>query len=379
MLAAQNFTARRSEVSDARANELSEDICRTRTILFLGAGASAALGLDLMDSFMNRLESGIRPDLLPVLQQIYSARGGKRDLEILFGRLEDYRTVEEYCQNDPNWKQAVSADKVTTLMRIVEAIRTRTESLVVSHYADVDRARVVGHYSFLFNGLVEANAPRHLPVFTTNYDTAVETLVDDGHHNYELVDGFTGGQVHRWSPDREFHRYQHSGSGTAGRTVLLFKLHGSSSWYRRRDRDIVIKAGGMATRLSQDPNFENALVWPRETKHVPEGPYEVNYRYLRECLGLAKWCMVIGFSFRDEEIRRCFERALAANPELCLVIVDPYAEGIIGEKLQLADSKRVNAVVSEFGIEQLSAIAAELTKLGFPFEDQPRGGAAATL
>lgn len=365
-------------MSDTRANELSEDICRTRTILFLGAGASAALGLDLMDSFMNRLESGIRPDLLRVLQQIYSTRGGKRDLEILFERVEDYRTVEDYCENDPNWRHAVQADKAATLMQLVEAIRVRTERLVVGHYADVDPVKAVGHYSVLFRGLLEENVPRHLPVFTTNYDTAVETLVDAPLQNYELVDGFSGGQVHRWSPDREFHRYQHSGKGTARRTVLLFKLHGSSSWYRRRDKDIVIKAGGMATRLSQDPNFENALVWPRQTKHVPQGPYEVNYRYLRECLGRAEWCMVIGFSFRDEEIKRYFKRAFAANSELRLVIVDPHAEEIIGETLQLADDKRVNALVSEFSIEQVTAIAAELTRLGFPFQDKPNSGAAAT-
>ena len=136
-------------MSGTCGNELSEDICGTKTILFLGAGASAALGLDLMVSFMNRLESNISPDHVPVLQQMYSARGGKRDLEILFERLEDYRTVEDYCQNDPNWKQAVSADKVTTLMRVVEAIRTRTESLVVSHYAEVDPAQAVGSLQLL--------------------------------------------------------------------------------------------------------------------------------------------------------------------------------------------------------------------------------------
>jgi hypothetical protein len=364
-------------VSGTRGNELSEDICRTRTILFLGAGASEALGLDLMDSFMNRLESDISPAHVPVLQQMYSARGGKRDLEVLFERLEDYRTVQDYCQNDPNWRRAVRADGVSTLMQVVEAIRTRTESLVVSHYAEVDPVKAVGHYSFLFGGLLEENMPRHLPVFTTNYDTAVETYTDRQH--YELIDGFPAGQVHRWSPDEEFHQYQHRVRGTARRTVLLFKLHGSSSWYRRRGTDIVIKAGGMATRMSQDPNYENALVWPRQTKNVPQGPYEVNYRYLRECLGLAKWCMVIGFSFRDEEIKRYFVNAFAANSELRLVIVDPHAQEVIDQTLQLTDGKRANAIASEFSIDQLPAIAAELTKLGFPVQVKPRSGAAATV
>jgi hypothetical protein len=359
-------------MSNRRGDELSQDICSSKVILFLGAGASAALGLDLMDSFMDRLEYSI-PEHKAVLQQMYSARGGKRDLEILFERLEDYRTVEDYCQNDPNWKHAVSPDKVTTLMGVVEAIRTRTESLVVSHYAEVDPAQAVGHYSFLFTGLLDANVPRHLPVFTTNYDTAVETYID--REGSELIDGFRAGQVHRWSPDQEFHRYQHSVRGTARRTVLLFKLHGSSSWYRRRGTDTVIKAGGMATRMSADPNFENALVWPRQTKHVPQGPYEVNYRYLRECLGLAKWCMVIGFSFRDEEIRRYFTSAFAANPELRLVIVDPHAEEVIGETLQLKDGKRVNAITSGYSLEELPAIGAELTRLGFPFQDKPTSGA----
>jgi hypothetical protein len=358
-------------MSNRKAEGLSQDICSSKVILFLGAGASAALGLDLMDSFMDRLEYSL-PEHKTVLQQMYSARGGKRDLEILFDRLEDYRTVEDYCQNDPNWKQAVRADRVTTLMQVVEAIRSRTEGLVVSHYADVDPAKAVGHYSFLFSGLLEANVPRHLPVFTTNYDTAVETYVD--RQGSQLVDGFRAGQVHRWSPDQEFHRYQYDVRETAKRTVLLFKLHGSSSWYRRRGTDTVIKAGGMATRMSEDPNYENALVWPRQTKHVPQGPYEVNYRYLRECLGLAKWCMVVGFSFRDEEIRRYFKGAFAANSELRLVIVDPHAEQVIGESLQLTDTKRVNPIESEYSLEELPAIGAELTRLGVPFQEKPTLG-----
>lgn len=364
-------------MSDTRANELSEDICGTRTILFLGAGASAALGLDLMDSFMDRLERRI-PQHKAVLQQMYNARGGKRDLEILFERLDDYDTVEDYCQNDPNWTHTVTPNRVVALMTHVRAIRESTEGLVVRHYAEVDRAKVVGHYSYLFSGLLEANVPRHLPVFTTNYDTAVETLVDASLQDYELVDGFTGGQVHRWSPEQELHRYQHSAAGAASRTVLLFKLHGSSSWYRQRGSDIVIKAGGMAARMNQDPNLENALVWPRQTKHVPQGPYAVNYRYLRECLGLASWCIVIGFSFRDEEIRRYFKNAVAANRELRLVLVDPRAETVIGETLQLTDGDRVNPISSEFSLEHLPAVGAELTKLGVPFQDKPTGGAAAT-
>lgn len=358
-------------MSDRTGDELSPDVCSSKMILFLGAGASAALGLDLMGSFMDRLERGI-PEHKGVLQQMYSARGGKRDLEFLFERLEDYRTVEDYCQNDPNWQLAASPDKVTTLMRIVEVIRSRTQSLVVSHYAGVNPVKTVGHYNFLFTGLLEANVPRHLPVFTTNYDTAVETYVD--RQDWQLIDGFRAGQVHEWSPDQEFHGYQYSVRGTARRTILLFKLHGSSSWYRRRDTDEVIKAGGLSTCMSEDPNFENALVWPRQTKHVPQGPYEVNYRYLRECLGLAKWCVVIGFSFRDEQIKRYFTSALMANPELRLVLIDPRAEAVIGETLELTDRKRVNSIASEFSHKELSAISAELTRLGLPLQDKPTPG-----
>jgi hypothetical protein len=355
-------------MSNRRGDELSPDICGSKVILFLGAGASAALGLDLMDSFMDRLERSI-PEHRGVLQQMYTARGGKRDLEILFHRLEDYGTVEDYCQNDPNWTNTVTPNKVVTLMTHVQAIKERTEDLVVRHYSVVNSGDAVALYTDLVTGLLERNTPRHLPVFTTNYDTAVETFVDGVDQDLQLVDGFSTGQVLEWLPDQEFDQYQYSVRGAPSRTVLLFKLHGSCTWYRRINNEAVIKAGGVHVRLSEDPELDNALVWPRETKHIPEGPYRVNYQYLRGCLAQASWCVVIGFSFRDAETRRYFLDSLASNAGLRLVIIDPSAERLIGDTLGLEVGKRVNAIATKFGLDELPAIAGELTSLGIPFHE----------
>jgi len=119
--------------------------------------------------------------------------------------------------------------------------------------------------------------------------------------------------------------------------------------------------------VSGDSPYENALVWPARTKHIKKEPYETNYRYLRECLNQAELCVVIGFSFRHEVIREYFTKSVAANPSLRLAIVDPMAEAITENPLQLKGNTRVRATTSKFGKEELTAITFELSKIDFPW------------
>jgi len=57
-------------MSNRRGDELSQDICGSRVILFLGAGASASLGLKLMDSFMDLLMQQMGEALQRVMQEM---------------------------------------------------------------------------------------------------------------------------------------------------------------------------------------------------------------------------------------------------------------------------------------------------------------------
>jgi hypothetical protein len=69
-----------------------------------------------------------------------------------------------------------------------------------------------------------------LPVFTTNYDTAIEALADEARQDMDFIDGFSQSSMGpRWSADNyQTYRVRRK----AGLDLVLFKLHGSSNWYR---------------------------------------------------------------------------------------------------------------------------------------------------
>lgn len=344
--------------------QLSPDICGSKLILFLGAGASASVDLDLMNSFMDRLEKNIPAELRSVLQHMYEAPDGSKDLEIVFDRIEKYHDLANYLQSDKNWTPRFNRQEIIGLIEQVGQIRKDAGDLVIRHYAAVDPEPVVSlYYDFLLL-LLESNTPHHLPIFTTNYDGVIEGFADAKSEEFGLVDGFTTGSWREWSPDTTFHEYV--AEGAPKRTLILFKLHGSSTWRLHKETNRVTKEC-ISEPVSGDSPYENALVWPARTKQIKKGPYETNYRYLRECLNQAELCVVIGFSFRDEVIRGYFRRSVAANPALRLAIVDPRAEAIIENPLRLKGNTRVTAITSKFGKEELTAITLQLSKINFPW------------
>jgi len=361
------------------AEQLSPDICDSKVILFLGAGASAPLGLSLMGTFMDRLEESMPPGLSSVLKQVYADADTSRDLEILLERLEDYDKFEAFTKNDPNWSGLVHRGKVDNLMGQVRDIRKRAENLVVTHYAGVEHDSVASLHGQFIPLLLESNTPGHLPIFTTNYDTAIEDLVDARSSDFSLVDGFTEGNQRYWLPT-VFDHYR--AQSNARRTLLLFKLHGSSTWRLNKKTDQVTKEC-ISEPMSDASDYENALVRPTQTKTIKEGPYETNYRYLRECLSHAELCVVIGFSFRDEVVRRHFAEALAENGRLSVALIAPSAERIISNTLRPPTSVKVKVLQSKvrtitgqvvwalptrFDTNELPQIVSALSKLDIPWE-----------
>ena len=366
-------------MSDRRGDELSPDSCGSRVILFLGAGASASLGLKLMDSFMDLLVQQMGEALERVMQKILKSPTPKMDLENLFERIEEYERVAQWCSRQPPWAKVVGTKEYRDLMGDVSQIRELAQTLVVTHYSGIDPNSVVRVYRDFLLLLLDSNRPTHLPVFTTNYDTAIEEFVDASEEGFELVDGFSPGSRREWSPDTTFHQY--SAASTAARTLLLFKLHGSSTW-RVRKNTLQFTKESIAEPASDQSPYENALVWPGLTKAIKKGPYQTNYTYLEACLGSAELCIVIGFSFRDEVIRGYFQKALNSNASLQLAIIDPNVQEVVdstgllqGLQLRLfqPDSPLIEGGVvlgipARFGPKELPLIVTALSQLDFAWD-----------
>ena len=109
---------------------------------------------------------------------------------------------------------------------LIRAIHT----VVRRHYSDVaSRGDAKGApilvqdvHLTLLNQLYEHF--ENAPVFTTNYDLAVEQAFSMG--DWHLMDGSWNGQANtrEWS-------IRNYDSPADGRTTCLFKLHGSCNWY----------------------------------------------------------------------------------------------------------------------------------------------------
>lgn len=312
---------------------LNEAITSSPVIVFTGAGASQPLGFPIMQSFMDGLEDIVRndPHEFPVLQNIYTQYrlpDGEpgRDLEKLLQALTRYQDAFRLMAEDPNFQRPMPysspALKAITegiagpsLPDTVQSLDDKTRDLIFQEYGkDVSEDKdVVELYQPLLGTIAELAHHPVIPVFTTNYDRAIEIFADQTSVSVEY--GFRPGHARSvWNPQR-FHKYEAPSDGYG---VVLFKLHGSVTWYKV---DGAVRTVSAAQRgLS---GWENMLIYPGDTKTgVLEEPYHTCFSYLRHCLYHASCCLVIGYSFRDLFIQRVFQEAADINPQLRVLVMN---------------------------------------------------------
>ncbi|MGB6837083.1 MAG: SIR2 family protein [Dehalococcoidia bacterium] len=309
---------------------LNEAITQSPVVVFTGAGASQPLGFALMDSFMDMLEGEADSTQFQVLQKIYSEyrlpNGSPgRDLEVVVESLTRYHETLRLMDNDPNFEGLrpylhlelpfIGQPAGKGFPDIVGPLDDMTRDLIFREYGkDVaEGTNVADLYGPLFRTVRRFGRHRVIPVFTTNYDRAIETFADQAGVPIEY--GFQPGHTRSiWNPER-FHDYRAPDSKYA---LVLFKLHGSVTWYK--DGRTVRSVAAAQRDLS---GWENMLIYPGETKTgVLEEPYHTCFTYLRHCLYHARCCLVIGYSFRDLFIQRVFQEAADVNPELRILIMN---------------------------------------------------------
>lgn len=364
---------------------VSPNICASKVILFLGAGASKPLGLPLMDSFMNVLEAQMDRKSLAIVKAMYGMPGKSRDLEILFETFRDYDKIADYLRGDRNLSGTLGrspAAGVENLMGRVDKIKRLAAKVMLEEYSNVG-GEVLPLYEDFILLFVESNIERHVPIFTTNYDLAVETLADMSFHSFDLVDGFTSDNVRRWDPSI-FYRYRATAKDEP--TILLFKLHGSCNWRENTQTKEVTKES-TAELVGADSTFENALIWPAHAKSIKKGFNETNYDYLEQCLMQAEACVVIGFSFRDPVIKGYFVKALDRNDKLKVALIDPRAQALAQDLLEVepsatiaapestivvrrSDGRLVHGIPSCLEPDELPSIVKALLSLDFPLDSQ---------
>lgn len=184
---------------------------------------------------------------------------------------------------------------------------------------------------------------RPLNIFSVNYDTAIEVFCAE--HKLKYRDGFD----EAWNP-KVF--------DDPDLDVRLFKLHGSVTWYRS-DRGRFLKIPALfkdsSVELITKERAELLMLYPAQKFGYVEPLFELMLQ-MKQRLGDCGTLVVVGYSFRDEHIRRIFWDIARERPGFHMVLIDPDAGNIYRKRLRTYEDGTI-----------LSPLAARVTCLPFLF------------
>ena len=364
---------------------LSKKIIQSHCILFLGAGASAPLGLKTTIPFLQLIpqeyyeflknkgsDYGNKEKVAEILTPFFQTAAERfgteyPDAEVVLDYIDFLLKIGHEIKGfHSGLHKLTGVDNFQKWINYFTELRNFLQQHVVEHYSNVN-----GEQAYkLYHPLISIACPDEniLPVFTTNYDWVFEHLVEFRQNDFKLLDGFksVGGLGERWARDV----FDHFRSSPRKINIILLKLHGSTSWYKD-ERDDIKKISEAAPQIGR---ARAVLIYPTQVKAdaIQEDPFKTVYEYFKVSLEHTKFCVVIGSSFRDPAINNVFSVALAKNKELKLIIIDQainqcYLDGL-REKFSLdmnAFQSKVHCFNASFGSpEAINFIAEKIKKVG---------------
>lgn len=269
-----------------------------KTALFLGAGASAFVDLPttkkLMDMVRKRADD-IKMDgrSLSSITKLIVMNNDYADVEKLYDGIDMMLRIRSDIPNlrpifdilhgsDGTFKQTLGE-----LGNIRSVIR---DVLLESFTIKSDTHNPIVQMYDMVRSVINDGRTDELRVFTTNYDTVMETYAHMA--GLEIVNGFMdGGHLSRvWADNWD--------RSTDKPPLYLTKLHGSVNWYEDADGNIV-EAGGIPQR---DANHDIMIAPTEGVKDYDWKPFPALMKRFKESIRDVDVLLVIGFSYRDEEI-----------------------------------------------------------------------------
>ena len=316
----------------------------SQVIFFLGAGTSIAAGVPDTYSFVTKFMNDIQePDkketIKKIVQVLKDWKGSEIDVELLLETLTKLQNKEQ----EPLLQFYGGGDFILQGYSEKEPIIDDLKDFIKSK-AIVTEGKI--EYLQPLLGFVEEFRP--LDIISVNYDICIEQFCNVNKLTYQ--DGF---DVH-WNP--KTFDIEHS-------DIRLYKLHGSVMWYQS-DRGGYIKLPVMTEKskieLITGERAENLMLYPMQKWDYAEPLLEllVGIKDLLESEA-CKFLIAVGYSFRDDHIRRILWDTARKNREFCLILVDPKAYQIYSEKLKYYDEMRKNP----------SSISGRVVCLPYKFEN----------
>ena len=298
---------------------------------FFGAGASVEAGVPhtagLLKEFIESLPSDKAGAVKNFLSRLENWAHGQDPR-----RLVDIELVLETLQHATNWK----SDPLAAFVRGELEVDDVEPNNLLHALRDFVKDRVMVQaekikYLAPLRGFIDQYKP--LNIFSANYDTAVEVLCAE--HKLKYRDGFD--EV--WNPsvfdDPDIH-------------IKLFKIHGSVTWYRTdqgRFVKIPTMVKGSSVELFTKERAELVMLYPAQKFEYLEPLFELTLQMKRE-LAQCRTLFVVGYSFRDEHLRRLFWDIARQCSDFYVVLIDPNAQRIYGDRLKRYDASETPSSLS---------------------------------
>lgn len=306
-------------------------VLNQRVCFFIGAGASVPFNYPTTAGFLkilNETDSISNQEFwAKCYKNLYSmTEDGIRqfDIELLLKELEEYENfLAELLDQDSLKKRNLFGENTYTNVKLsgkkqqevlfegfckeqrgnIRKLRVKIYHLIYETYAKDKEATesFKETYKHLFNKFV-----KRCDIFTTNYDSCIENaFLRDKELKSKFTDGFQEIDGDFIFNDSFFQR-QVSGTNYNYR---LFKLHGSVNWKRDPNNPNRIFRQNLFVPSELDYYL---MIYPG-TKKIEGYPFKEMYEHFRKELTVSKYCVIIGFSFRDDYINEIFEDTLNEN------------------------------------------------------------------
>lgn len=304
----------------------------SQVVFFLGAGASVNAGVPDTYAFVNEFINSIpmnpygknvepqkKTTIKKIVQILKEWKGTEIDIELLLETL----TKLENKEQEPLLRFFEGGDFILKDYSEKKPMIDDLKDFIKSK-AIVSEEKI--KYLLPFLWFIEEFRP--FDIISLNYDTCIEQFCNI--HKLTYQDGF---DVH-WNP-KSF--------ATENTDIRLYKLHGSVMWYQS-DRGGYIKLPVMTNvskiQLITGEKAENLMLYPMQKWDYAEPLLEllIEIKHLLES-ETCKFLIVVGYSFRDDHIRKILWDAGRKNKALHLILVDPKAYEIYHEKLKYYDAK----------------------------------------
>ena len=330
-------------------------------VIFIGAGASVEFGMPLMSGFFGKYFNDYNPEHLKSLASSANLTDDNLLALFILDYAEKYNAIKKgefevdlenllnyiiECQNSIKKKDNIKnsnllnilnlavlsryglgTDIKTELLDIWNDFKLKVDSLINTllmrlytvyniNFENVNLCNtIVGRYEMFFRHLLERETIKgNIYIFTTNYDPCLDLFFKMGDSNYNrtFVDG-----IHKVSGSR-FWDLSNYIPNTQSTIIALFNLHGSILWTKSNGR--------IYKRKLDESNMMDSVdkisLIPPYIKKPDKPPFKEMYDFYNLICSneQLRYYISIGYSFRDEEIRKNTADGLNKNKSKILHI-----------------------------------------------------------